>query len=75
VRAACGTAKPVPFVHQHNSKLGAIQTAADQQKQPDFALPRFITLGGPCNKFVISRRRLAVKSCGFPTSVAALSLG
>jgi hypothetical protein len=24
VRAACGTAKPVPFVHQHNSKLVAI---------------------------------------------------
>jgi hypothetical protein len=29
----------VPFVHQHNSKLVAIWTAVDQQKQPDFALP------------------------------------
>jgi hypothetical protein len=37
--AACGTAKPVPFVHQHNSKLVGIWTAADRQKQPDFALP------------------------------------
>jgi hypothetical protein len=33
VRAACGTAKPVPFVHQHNSTLVAIETADDQQKQ------------------------------------------
>jgi hypothetical protein len=35
----------VPFVHQHNSKLVAIWTAADQQKQPDFARSNLILLG------------------------------
>jgi hypothetical protein len=33
------TAKPVPFVHQHNSRLVAIEKAADHHKQPDFARP------------------------------------